>query len=443
MKNPNKKKLNENHPSVILPAIFFGIFGTLLTFFFLVGTPYSSVPPNTVNVEPVSSTHLPQPIPSAPENNFDEPSFDDHVDLLFKRLEKATTVKPREDCNYTVEPGDSLHVIAAKLKKQFNLAETHQEIIQGVKLYNEIEDVRRIKVGMDLMIPLSEFQKPHPVHAVDQKLLAGINYQELLHQCSFHTPNSIKFNSGPETLYYTVQDGDSLYNIGRKVKEEAGLAISLQGFVQEIAWLNDIEDPRNVYPGTELEIVLTNERTMAAMLSYDGFNRKSSAGKLHYTKEELMAFVDGALTKHKNVPEKIFKRMLAVESGGDHLAVSPVGAGGLMQLMPLTAKRLGLKIWNPKGYVFPEDIASKGARKLYQKYADELKEFARKEPYKLMEQDDRFLPQKNIYAAARLLSRSISTMGYRNAVAMYNGGKRGLTSGRALETKRYMSIVLN
>src|SRR5206468_3497125 len=43
------------------------------------------------------------------------------------------------------------------------------------------------------------------------------------------------------------------------------------------------------------------------------------------------------------VEPRLVAAVIAVESGGDPFAVSPKGAAGLMQLMPATARRLGVE----------------------------------------------------------------------------------------------------
>lgn len=56
----------------------------------------------------------------------------------------------------------------------------------------------------------------------------------------------------------------------------------------------------------------------------------------------LMGEIRAAAKRH-DVPESLLAAVIAVESGFNAAAVSPKGAKGLMQLMPATARRFGVK----------------------------------------------------------------------------------------------------
>ena len=374
------------------------------------------------------------------------PSLEEQVEDLLVRLAWDNQVPERPDFDYSIVKGDSLNAIAWKIKRKYDLTESPAEIRQGILVENDIVDLRRLQVGQKLRVPLSQFVRPKKLPAPDYRLsylydryefLDDRNIQNFLGQ---HV--SSQYDPTPKTVLYTVRRGESLYTIARKIKERQHLAIPVVYLVQEICALNDIDDPKRVHPGTELEITLADRRTMTAMLSYEGYEKIGPVLKLYYTKSELEGYVAKALKRYQNIPPQTFKRMMAVESGGNHLAVSPVGAAGLMQIMPLTGKRLGMKVYNEKGYVFPADIGARGAKAFYRRYARELQTMAQDNPKKLMRLDDRFVPQKNIMASARYLSRLIAMYGQRAAVAVYNGGHRGLAKNKPRETQAYVRIVL-
>ena len=372
--------------------------------------------------------------------------IDQQLNTLLYEMQLDSAPPEREDFVYVVQPGNSLNRIARMVKREYLLEETPQEIMQGIIVRNNLDNPKLIKAGLEVTIPLSQFIKQPEVPPTDPTLEEVYRHCRILDACAVDTLAAMEkeliLNKEENVVMYQVRRGDSLYNIAQSVKERHGLTIPLKSFVQEIAARNDIDDPQAVHPETLLEIKLANHRTLTGLLNYDGYKKRAPAIKYCFTEQDLKNYVARALKRYGNIPAKTFKRMLRVESGGDFRAISPVGAAGLMQIMPLTGKRLGLRIWNEKGYSFPEDIGAPGAKSFYERYARELRAFVRKNPRKIIELDDRFNPEKNIFASARLFSRLVASHGTANAVAMYNGGVRGISKNRAQETRNYMKLVL-
>ena len=116
-------------------------------------------------------------------------------------------------------------------------------------------------------------------------------------------------------------------------------------------------------------------------VSHDAINPVSQS------KSTVRDLVLSAAQKH-GITEQWFEKLIGQESAFDPSAVSPKGAMGLGQLMPATAKDLGLRIttdkgegsvWNPASNL---DASARYLRRLYDRYAgmgiedDESKKFA-------------------------------------------------------------------
>ncbi len=122
---------------------------------------------------------------------------------------------------------------------------------------------------------------------------------------------------------------------------------------------------------------------------------------------QLGDMVRAAANKH-GIPADLFHRLVQAESGGRNGAVSGAGAAGLTQLMPATARGLGLRVG---GGV-----------------------------------DERFDPQKNLDAGARYLKQQFNRFGnWRQALAAYNAGPGNVLNGRWTsfrETTNYVRKIL-
>jgi soluble lytic murein transglycosylase-like protein len=93
-------------------------------------------------------------------------------------------------------------------------------------------------------------------------------------------------------------------------------------------------------------------------------------------KQSIKSLAGSIADKH-NVPENFFRKLIQTESGYDPKALSPRGAMGLGQIMPETAKELGLSIedsktpgsvWHPESNL---DASARYLKKLYDKYRKE------------------------------------------------------------------------
>jgi len=106
-------------------------------------------------------------------------------------------------------------------------------------------------------------------------------------------------------------------------------------------------------------------------------------------------------SKKYDVPKSLIMAVMFQESGGDPLAASAAGAGGLMQLMPETARGMGLNVY--------EVITSTNSRG--------------RVSYRLDPRDDRADPYKCVMAGVKILGSLMKK--YNNielALAAYNWG---------------------
>jgi soluble lytic murein transglycosylase-like protein len=105
-----------------------------------------------------------------------------------------------------------------------------------------------------------------------------------------------------------------------------------------------------------------------------------------------------------NVPEWLVRNVMRTESGGNPMATSPVGAMGLMQLMPATARELGVT-----------------------------------DPYD---------PRQNLEGGVKYLRRMLDTFGgdMTKAVAAYNAGPANVSQYGGVppfaETQAYVNRIL-
>jgi soluble lytic murein transglycosylase-like protein len=93
--------------------------------------------------------------------------------------------------------------------------------------------------------------------------------------------------------------------------------------------------------------------------------------------KQSLSILVNRIAKKNNVPERLFQKLIKTESGFDPDAKSSRGAMGLGQLMPATAKELGLNLKEDHSIgsvLHPEsnlDASARYLRKLFDKYTNE------------------------------------------------------------------------
>ena len=125
-------------------------------------------------------------------------------------------------------------------------------------------------------------------------------------------------------------------------------------------------------------------KTQKVLQSY----QQASISKDDFMDLDSLTDLANRVAKKNNVPEFLFQKLIQTESSFNPKAKSPRGAMGLGQLMPGTAKELGLSlkeepsvgsVWHPESNL---DASARYLRKLFDKYtgqgisADEAWNFA-------------------------------------------------------------------
>ena len=146
-------------------------------------------------------------------------------------------------------------------------------------------------------------------------------------------------------------------------KSDSFIGINSGQFTEFFLKFRDIQKSSILKPSIDSQKVLNsyrNEKTKEANPSV--FNK--------YSLVELA----NRVAKKNNVPKFFFQKLIQAESSFDPKAKSSKGAMGLGQLMPATAKELGLRlkkddsmdsVWNPKSNL---DASARYLRKLFEKY---------------------------------------------------------------------------
>jgi soluble lytic murein transglycosylase-like protein len=107
------------------------------------------------------------------------------------------------------------------------------------------------------------------------------------------------------------------------------------------------------------------------------YDTSKSKDHLSLTQEQSLFKLVNRIAEKNNVPEKLFQKLIKTESGFDPDAKSSRGAMGLGQLMPSTAKELGLNLKKDHSIgsvLHPEsnlDASARYLKKLFDKYKNE------------------------------------------------------------------------
>ncbi len=117
-----------------------------------------------------------------------------------------------------------------------------------------------------------------------------------------------------------------------------------------------------------------NLNTQKILNSYETSKKNEDSDNLNISSLKALSF---QVAKNNSIPPTLFQKLIQIESGYDAKALSPRGAMGLGQIMPETAKELGLSldvkgtrgsVWHAESNL---DASARYLRKLYTKYQKE------------------------------------------------------------------------
>ena len=127
---------------------------------------------------------------------------------------------------------------------------------------------------------------------------------------------------------------------------------------------------RNIQKSSMLKPTIDSQKVLK---NYQNENSKVVNSSI-FNKDSLVQLANRVAAKN-NVPKPFFQKLIQAESSFDPKAKSSRGAMGLGQLMPATAKELGLSqkkddsigsVWHPESNL---DASARYLRKLFDKYA--------------------------------------------------------------------------
>ena len=153
---------------------------------------------------------------------------------------------------YIVEPGDNIISIAKKLN--VNVSDLVKE--------NNLDNMYYLVPGLELIIPMTNNSSNN-------------NYNNINGNNNINNNTNANYNGNDYFEYYTVQKGDSLYQIGLKYNLTP----------QEIASLNGLELNEYIFPGQRLMIPRKGVRMY---ITKDGDTLNNVAASLGLTLEEII-----------------------------------------------------------------------------------------------------------------------------------------------------------
>lgn len=170
---------------------------------------------------------------------------------------------------YIVQPGDNIISIAKKLN--VNVSDLVRE--------NNLDNMYYLVPGLELIIPMTNNSSNNNYNNMngDNSMNNGtnMNSNNSMNNNGINDNTSTNYNGNDYFEYYTVQKGDSLYQIGLKYNLTP----------QEIASLNGLELNEYIFPGQRLMIP---KKGVKMYITKDGDTLNNIAASLGLTLEEII-----------------------------------------------------------------------------------------------------------------------------------------------------------
>lgn len=181
---------------------------------------------------------------------------------------------------------------------------------------------------------------------------------QLIGNIDFANDGNILSNAGFQPSYYdTDEKKDIIRRNAYKIYNGKDWSIGLAGNAVAETGAARRMGPRRTQP------IMDNQKQLVSLLSGPRVSPNTAEG--HKYEKQIMA----AAEKY-NLPPNLIAAQMHAESAGNPKAVSPKGAGGLMQIMPETAKELGVTdVHDPDQSI---DGGAKYLRQMMDRYDDNI-----------------------------------------------------------------------